>query len=167
MIWLKILINTLISDQSTLWEWMWFCLFSDGFLFYHVNRCDFNSTGLKDIEFTLSAYYNKLEIYRFSSSVGKFVGYTEYGVRQAKYFNDLPGEVARWTAEKETYCQHNIGNWYSNILSKSGECEVVCVTSSGVQFTSLWLTLNHSLTAHRFSWKGCCFKNTVLTEFTC
>nr|AYN72203.1 MHC class II antigen beta chain [Oreochromis niloticus] len=92
---------------------------ADAFLSYGVDRCQFNSTEPKDIELIHSEYYNKLEIYRFSSSVGKFVGYTEYGVKQAKCFNDQPGVVARWTTEKERYCQHNIGIWNSNFLSKS------------------------------------------------
>ncbi|XP_039887297.1 H-2 class II histocompatibility antigen, E-S beta chain-like isoform X4 [Simochromis diagramma] len=92
---------------------------ADGFLSYSVSRCQFNSTELKDIELIYSAYYNKLEIYRFSSSVGKFVGYTEYGVKQAKYFNDQPAVVAQMKAQKETYCVHNIGIWYSGFLPKS------------------------------------------------
>uniref|UniRef100_A0A3Q1GB08 MHC class II beta chain N-terminal domain-containing protein n=1 Tax=Acanthochromis polyacanthus TaxID=80966 RepID=A0A3Q1GB08_9TELE len=92
-----------------------------GFEHYYTSVCDFNSTELKDIEYIQSTYYNKEEIYRFSSSLGKYVGYTEYGMKQAEYRNNLPGELSAMRAEKERYCQHNIGNWYSNILSKSGE----------------------------------------------
>nr|NP_001266491.1 MHC class II beta chain precursor [Oreochromis niloticus]AEE73592.1 MHC class II beta chain [Oreochromis niloticus]AYN72178.1 MHC class II antigen beta chain [Oreochromis niloticus] len=92
---------------------------ADGFMEYYVWRCDFNSTELKDIDFTASSYYNKIKYTQFSSSVGKFVGFTEFGVKQADYWNKDQAQMAGWRAQKETYCQHNIGIWYSNPLSKS------------------------------------------------
>uniref|UniRef100_A0A8C9XY08 Ig-like domain-containing protein n=1 Tax=Sander lucioperca TaxID=283035 RepID=A0A8C9XY08_SANLU len=58
-----------------------------GFRHYHLDRCVFNSSDLNDIEYSRSVYYNKVEYFRFSSSLGKFVGYTEYGVMQANYWN--------------------------------------------------------------------------------
>uniref|UniRef100_A0A3Q4H101 MHC class II beta chain N-terminal domain-containing protein n=1 Tax=Neolamprologus brichardi TaxID=32507 RepID=A0A3Q4H101_NEOBR len=103
-----------------------FCLFSDGFKMFVVSRCDFNSTELKDIKYMRSYYYNKIEVTRFDSDVRKFVGFTDFGVKQAKYFNSVPGRLATLRAEKERYCQHNIGIWYSNFLSKSGECAGLC-----------------------------------------
>ncbi|KAM4714228.1 H-2 class II histocompatibility antigen, E-S beta chain-like isoform 2-T2 [Anableps anableps] len=92
-----------------------------GFERYAVNRCVFNSSELQDIEYIYSAYYNKLELYRFSSSLGKYVGYTEFGVKQAEYFNNLPGELAMRNAEKERYCLNNVGNEYRAALTKSVE----------------------------------------------
>ncbi|XP_026016347.1 H-2 class II histocompatibility antigen, E-S beta chain-like isoform X1 [Astatotilapia calliptera] len=92
---------------------------ADGFKMFVVSRCVFNSTELKDIEYIQSYYYNMMEILRFDSNVGEYVGYTEYGVKQAKYLNSQPGVLAAWRAQKETYCQHNIGGYYSNPLSKS------------------------------------------------
>ncbi|KAM9766003.1 H-2 class II histocompatibility antigen, E-S beta chain-like [Menidia menidia] len=94
---------------------------ADGFEFYYLSRCVFNSTEMKDIEFILSYYYNKLEVNRFSSSLGRFVGYTEYGVRNAEFWNNLPGELPRWREEKEMYCLHNVRTEYDNILYKSVE----------------------------------------------
>ena len=92
-------------------------------MYYATWRCDFNSTELKDIEYIMTYNYNKLEIIRYSSSVGKFVGYTELGVKNAERWNKDASIMAQWRAAKETYCQHNIGIWYSYILSKSGESE--------------------------------------------
>ncbi|XP_060889174.1 HLA class II histocompatibility antigen, DQ beta 1 chain-like isoform X3 [Labrus mixtus] len=86
-----------------------------------VDRCVFNSTDLNNIEYILSFYYNKLEYIRFSSSVGLFVGYTAFGVKQAEAWNNDPSELNRRRAEKERYCQHNIGNWYKASLSKSAK----------------------------------------------
>ncbi|XP_039887290.1 H-2 class II histocompatibility antigen, E-S beta chain-like isoform X4 [Simochromis diagramma] len=91
-----------------------------GFMYYDLNRCVFNSTEVKDIEYVRSWYCNKVEFIRFDSSVGKFVGYTELGVKNAERLNKDQGQLAAYKAQKETYCTHNIGIWYSNILSKSG-----------------------------------------------
>ncbi|XP_005755650.1 H-2 class II histocompatibility antigen, E-S beta chain-like, partial [Pundamilia nyererei] len=91
---------------------------ADGFMYYMVERCQFNSTDPKDIELITSWYYNKIEVNRFSSSLGKFVGYTKYGVYNAEYWNS-GAFLNTMRAEKERYCLHNIGVWNSNILSKS------------------------------------------------
>nr|AYN72179.1 MHC class II antigen beta chain [Oreochromis niloticus] len=90
-----------------------------GFMCYDLTRCVFNSTEVKDFEYVRSWYCNKLETIRFDSSVGKFVGYNEVGVKQAEAWNNDPAELATRRADKERYCQRNIGIWNSNILSKS------------------------------------------------
>ncbi|XP_034534667.1 H-2 class II histocompatibility antigen, E-S beta chain-like [Notolabrus celidotus] len=94
---------------------------ADGTMEVTVGRCEFNSTDLKDIEFTYSLYYNKLEYARFSSSVGKFVGYTEFGVKNAEFWNNDPSQLNAMRAQKATYCGHNIGIWYKAALTKSAE----------------------------------------------
>ncbi|XP_047444117.1 H-2 class II histocompatibility antigen, E-S beta chain-like [Mugil cephalus] len=98
---------------------------TDGFMEFVVDRCDFNSSELSGIEYSQSYYYNKLEHTRFSSSVGKFVGYTEYGVRNAEYFNNNPSFLSQMRTAKETYCQHNIGIDYQAALTKSVKPYVV------------------------------------------
>ncbi|XP_026016341.1 H-2 class II histocompatibility antigen, E-S beta chain-like [Astatotilapia calliptera] len=91
---------------------------ADGFKMYTVDRCNFNSTDLKDIQLIDSYYYNMMEVVRFDSNVGEYVGYTEYGVKNAELWNS-GAYLTQVKTEKETYCQHNIGGWYSNPLSKS------------------------------------------------
>uniref|UniRef100_A0A3Q2QWG4 MHC class II beta chain N-terminal domain-containing protein n=1 Tax=Fundulus heteroclitus TaxID=8078 RepID=A0A3Q2QWG4_FUNHE len=95
---------------------------SDGFENYAVDRCVFNSSELNDIEFIRSNFYNKLELFRFSSSVGKFVGYTEYGVQQADYRNSQASILQQMKAQREAYCLNNIDINYQAVLTKSGEC---------------------------------------------
>uniref|UniRef100_A0A3Q1FC90 MHC class II beta chain N-terminal domain-containing protein n=1 Tax=Acanthochromis polyacanthus TaxID=80966 RepID=A0A3Q1FC90_9TELE len=95
---------------------------TDGFMHYSKTRCVFNSTELTDIEYIRSSYYNKLEYLRFSSSLGKFVGFTEFGVKNAEYFNNDPAVLSAERAQKEVYCLPNTEIWYRNVLSKSGEC---------------------------------------------
>ncbi|XP_053199680.1 H-2 class II histocompatibility antigen, E-S beta chain-like [Scomber japonicus] len=92
---------------------------ADGFMHYDAAHCQFNSTELKDIRFIRSWYYNRLAYTRFDSSVGKFVGFTEYGVMNAEYWNNDTSILAQMNVARETYCQHNIGIWYNNVLTKS------------------------------------------------
>uniref|UniRef100_A0A8C7X3B6 Ig-like domain-containing protein n=1 Tax=Oryzias sinensis TaxID=183150 RepID=A0A8C7X3B6_9TELE len=89
------------------------------FIHYILNRCLFNSSDLKDIENIYSYYYNKEEFLRFSSSSGKFVGYTELGVKTAERANNDPEQMSSRRAEKETICKPNIDGDYSTILTKS------------------------------------------------
>uniref|UniRef100_A0A8C4DL39 Ig-like domain-containing protein n=1 Tax=Dicentrarchus labrax TaxID=13489 RepID=A0A8C4DL39_DICLA len=92
---------------------------ADGFLNYMTTRCDFNSTDLKNIEYIRSYYYNKLELLRFSSSVGEYVGYTELGVKNAERFNKDPSKLAQMRGEKERYCLTNVNADYQGALDKS------------------------------------------------
>uniref|UniRef100_A0A3Q1GEP7 MHC class II beta chain N-terminal domain-containing protein n=1 Tax=Acanthochromis polyacanthus TaxID=80966 RepID=A0A3Q1GEP7_9TELE len=87
-----------------------------GFMHYSKTHCAFNSTELKDIEYIRSFYYNKLEYLRFSSSLGKFVGYTEFGVKTAEQWNKDTALLSAERAQKETYCLPNIKIRYTNML---------------------------------------------------
>nr|QCB66124.1 MHC class II beta [Oplegnathus punctatus] len=94
---------------------------ADGFMEYVTGRCVFNSTELKDIEYIYSCYYNKVEYARFSSSVGKYVGYTGWGLKNAEFWNNNPSELARRRGEKERYCHNNVGVDYQAALTKSAK----------------------------------------------
>ncbi|KAM7376882.1 hypothetical protein PAMA_013582 [Pampus argenteus] len=93
---------------------------ADGFMHYTLGRCEFNSTDLKNVQFILSLYYNKLEYARFDSSVGRYVGYTEFGVKNAEAWNNGP-ELAVRKAERERYCMHNVEIYNDAALTKSAE----------------------------------------------
>ncbi|XP_061664356.1 SLA class II histocompatibility antigen, DQ haplotype C beta chain-like isoform X1 [Syngnathoides biaculeatus] len=92
---------------------------ADGFPFHTDNSCVFNSTDLNDIEYILSYVYNKLELLRFTSTLGKFVGYTKFGIKQADYFNNNEDVLAALKARKEAVCKHNIEIHYETALNKS------------------------------------------------
>ena len=81
----------------------------------------FNSTDLKDIQYIYSMNLYKREFLRFDSRVGQYVGYTEFGVKQAESWNKDPGQMAYWKSRVETYCKPNAGNEYAAALEKTGE----------------------------------------------
>ncbi|XP_062301214.1 H-2 class II histocompatibility antigen, E-S beta chain-like [Scomber scombrus] len=91
---------------------------ADGFMEYEIDRCEFNSTDLENVRYIKSVNYNKLEIIKFDSSVGKFVGYTEHGVKNAERWNKGP-ELPQMKAERERVCLHNVKNDYNYVLTKS------------------------------------------------
>ncbi|XP_057711681.1 HLA class II histocompatibility antigen, DP beta 1 chain [Corythoichthys intestinalis] len=92
---------------------------ADGYMLYMNGACLFNSTDRKDIEFISSHVYNKLELLRFTSTLGKFVGYTEFGVKQADYFNKNKDILEYFKSLKDTVCLNNIKIEYPAALSKS------------------------------------------------
>ncbi|XP_077962061.1 H-2 class II histocompatibility antigen, E-S beta chain-like [Gasterosteus aculeatus] len=94
---------------------------ADGFMEFWTDECVFNSTELKDIEFIQSSYFNKKEDTRFSSSVGKFVGFTEQGVKYAANWNKDASYLSAMRAWKEVYCLNHVQSDYNNILTKSAE----------------------------------------------
>ncbi|XP_038135541.1 H-2 class II histocompatibility antigen, E-S beta chain-like [Cyprinodon tularosa] len=92
---------------------------ADGFENYYVSRCEFNSTELSDITYIYSSFYKRMEIFRFDSSLGKFIGHTQYGVKLADCWNNDPEELNKWKALKETYCLKNVKIEYSSFVTKS------------------------------------------------
>ncbi|KAF1381165.1 hypothetical protein PFLUV_G00171700 [Perca fluviatilis] len=88
---------------------------------YFLIRCDFNSSDLNDIEFIYSVHYNKMEYARFSSSLGKFVGYNEIGLKQAAVWNKDTSILTGMRAQKEAYCKPHIDAYYQAVLPKSAE----------------------------------------------
>ncbi|XP_056153466.1 H-2 class II histocompatibility antigen, E-S beta chain-like [Lampris incognitus] len=94
---------------------------ADAFLNYDLATCVFTSSELPDIELINSLYFNKIEVVRFNSTVGKFVGYTEFGIHNAELFNNDPAILAEMRGRKERYCKHNIEIEYRKILDKTAE----------------------------------------------
>ncbi|CAI5659819.1 unnamed protein product [Oreochromis niloticus] len=92
---------------------------ADGFLEYMVERCEFNSTELKDMEYIYSHYYNKIEYIRFSSSVGQYVGVTDFGLNLAAIWNNDTEQLNLMKLKIATYCQHNINIHDRAIIAKS------------------------------------------------
>uniref|UniRef100_A0A669C3K7 H-2 class II histocompatibility antigen, E-S beta chain n=1 Tax=Oreochromis niloticus TaxID=8128 RepID=A0A669C3K7_ORENI len=92
---------------------------ADGFLEYIVDRCDFNSTELENMEYIYSHYYNKMEYIRFSSNVGQYVGFTDFGVRLAEVWNNDTADLNLMRLKIATYCHHNIDINDRAILTKS------------------------------------------------
>ncbi|XP_036417892.1 DLA class II histocompatibility antigen, DR-1 beta chain-like [Colossoma macropomum] len=94
------------------------CLRADGYDYYRVVDCITSSPDLTDAEYIDTYYFNKSPYLRFNSTVGKFVGFTELGVKNAERFNKGP-VVVQERGELERYCKHNLPTDFTNILEKT------------------------------------------------
>ncbi|XP_056153758.1 H-2 class II histocompatibility antigen, E-S beta chain-like [Lampris incognitus] len=97
---------------------------ADAFLRYYTSTCVFTSSELPDIEYILSAYFNKIEYRRFNSTVGKWVGYDHHGIYNAERFNNDPAFLADMRARTERFCKPNIEIEYRKTLDKTAEPSV-------------------------------------------
>uniref|UniRef100_A0A8C1XEV9 Ig-like domain-containing protein n=1 Tax=Cyprinus carpio TaxID=7962 RepID=A0A8C1XEV9_CYPCA len=76
--------------------------------------CAFTGTGkynetddYSDMVFLLSYSFNKVVDLQFNSSVGKYVGFTEQGVKQAENANKDQARLQQEKAQVDTFCRHN------------------------------------------------------------
>ncbi|EHI50009.1 class II histocompatibility antigen beta chain family protein, partial [Aeromonas salmonicida] len=87
---------------------------------HRLVQCRYSSKDLHGIELIDSYVFNQVENIRFNSTVGKFVGYTEVGLKNAEAWNK-GSDLARELGELERFCKHNAANHYSAVLDKTGE----------------------------------------------
>nr|XP_029508586.1 H-2 class II histocompatibility antigen, I-E beta chain-like [Oncorhynchus nerka] len=97
---------------------------TDGYFYHRLAQCRFSSKDLHGIELIDSYVFNKAEYVRFNSTVGRYVGYTEYGVKNAKAWNSDAGILGQEQAELERVCKTGAAIDYSNILDKTVEPHV-------------------------------------------
>lgn len=99
---------------------LYYVFLPDGYFYHMMRQCRYSSKDLQGIELITSYVFNQAEYIRFNSTVGKYVGYTEYGVKNAEAWNKGP-ELAGELGELERVCKHNAPIDYSAILDKTGE----------------------------------------------
>ncbi|XP_053360648.1 H-2 class II histocompatibility antigen, E-S beta chain-like [Clarias gariepinus] len=79
----------------------------DGQFYWMEFQCRYSSEDLHDMEFIEEHIYNKLMDVQFNSTLGKYIGYTEEGVRQAAEWNKDTADLASRKAQAETVCKPN------------------------------------------------------------
>ncbi|KAL7884018.1 hypothetical protein AOLI_G00067880 [Acnodon oligacanthus] len=89
-----------------------------GYDSYQVLDCVFGSSDLSDLEFIDTLYFNKDPVIRFNSTVGKYVGFTEFGVYNAERWNRGP-LLQQERAQLDRYCKPNVQIDFTHILEKT------------------------------------------------
>ncbi|XP_026852052.2 HLA class II histocompatibility antigen, DQ beta 1 chain-like [Electrophorus electricus] len=92
---------------------------ADAYYEYRAAECVYSSTDLSDAEFIDSYYFNKVRDIQFNSTVGKYVGFTEYGVKCAEKWNNDPQILQPERTELERVCKPNAQLDIDAILSKA------------------------------------------------
>ncbi|XP_018602305.1 H-2 class II histocompatibility antigen, E-S beta chain-like [Scleropages formosus] len=87
----------------------------DGY-FYHMQReCRYSSGDLKDLEFIDRYIFNKVEYKKYNSTTNKFIGYTEFGVKNAERHNKEGANDQEHTNLDAT-CRPNAEQYFKKIL---------------------------------------------------
>uniref|UniRef100_A0A8C1Q0R2 Zgc:103700 n=1 Tax=Cyprinus carpio TaxID=7962 RepID=A0A8C1Q0R2_CYPCA len=90
-----------------------------GYYTYTMYDCVYSTSDYSDMVYLNSYSFNQVVDLQFNSSVGKYVGYTEQGVKFAENFNKDPAIMQQQKAEVDRFCRHNAQIWDSAVRDKS------------------------------------------------
>ncbi|NXQ51321.1 HB2J protein, partial [Catharus fuscescens] len=79
---------------------------TDVFSFGGPHECHFIN-GTEKVRYVERHFYNREELARFDSDVGRYVGLSPYGEKQAQYWNSNPELMERQRTAVDWYCRHN------------------------------------------------------------
>ncbi|KAK7158411.1 hypothetical protein R3I94_004890 [Phoxinus phoxinus] len=80
---------------------------ADGYYNYRWTQCIYSSPDLSDMVYIEGFYFNKYPFLKFNSTVGKFVGFTEFGVRNAEMWNKDASILQQARAQVDVFCRPN------------------------------------------------------------
>ncbi|XP_060787113.1 HLA class II histocompatibility antigen, DR beta 4 chain-like [Neoarius graeffei] len=86
--------------------------------------CVWRSDDLSDMEYIEFDIFNKIKYAEYNSTLGKYVGYTEIGIKNAEIWNNNTAFLQTRKAEVESFCKNNAQLFYSIILSKTEKPQV-------------------------------------------
>lgn len=72
------------------------------------------------MEFIEGSYFNKYPFVKYNSTVGIFVGFTEFGVKNAEMWNKDPSLLQQYRAQVEVFCKPNAKLMEADIYNKTG-----------------------------------------------
>ncbi|XP_073723479.1 H-2 class II histocompatibility antigen, E-S beta chain-like [Misgurnus anguillicaudatus] len=80
---------------------------ANGYYYHAVAKCIYSSSDYSDMVYIDGYYFNKFVYTQFNSTVGKYVGFTEYGVTNAEFWNNNPAILQQERAEVDRFCKNN------------------------------------------------------------
>ncbi|XP_016401323.1 H-2 class II histocompatibility antigen, I-E beta chain-like [Sinocyclocheilus rhinocerous] len=83
------------------------------------SRCIYSSPDLSDMVYIDSFYFNKYLFTQFNSTLGKYVGFSEYGMRNAEYWNNDTSILQGERGDVDAFCKHNAQISDSAVRSKT------------------------------------------------
>lgn len=86
---------------------------------YRVSRCIFSSSKLSGVVYFDNYYFNKYLFVQFDSTLGRFVGFNNYGIKLAELWNN--GSYVHFERDMvEVFCKYNSQIFENNICDKAG-----------------------------------------------
>ncbi|XP_031426054.1 rano class II histocompatibility antigen, A beta chain-like [Clupea harengus] len=96
----------------------------DGYCQYRWIRCYSNSMSLTDMVFVESYFYNKMEFLVFNSTVGRYVGYSDFGMALAHQKNEDKHLLPYEQGSVDRLCKVNALVYKSHGMDKTMEPSV-------------------------------------------
>ncbi|XP_039528508.1 H-2 class II histocompatibility antigen, E-S beta chain-like isoform X1 [Pimephales promelas] len=90
---------------------------------YRLSRCIYSSSNISDMVYFNSYYFNTFLFIQFDSTLGRFVGFNEFGMKLAESWNRGP-LVHKERAVVDWYCKGNAQVFDSAICEKSVKPQV-------------------------------------------
>ncbi|XP_051508811.1 H-2 class II histocompatibility antigen, E-S beta chain-like [Myxocyprinus asiaticus] len=84
-----------------------FITIADGYYCYIMDECLYSSHDLSDMVYLQSYWFNMVMDIQYNSTLGKFVGLTEYGEHVVEGWNRNLNFIQQMQAQVDTYCKPN------------------------------------------------------------
>uniref|UniRef100_A0AAY5EPL9 Ig-like domain-containing protein n=1 Tax=Electrophorus electricus TaxID=8005 RepID=A0AAY5EPL9_ELEEL len=78
-----------------------------GYYYERRSQCLYSSRDLNDMVLIDSYIFNKIEWIRFNSTVGKYVGYTKFGIYNAERWNNNTAHLQEERTNLDAFCKYN------------------------------------------------------------
>ncbi|XP_073700919.1 H-2 class II histocompatibility antigen, I-E beta chain-like [Garra rufa] len=96
-----------------------------GLYYYMTNDCIYSTKDYSDMVYLNSYSFNKDVYVQYNSTLGKYVGFTEHGVKTAERWNNDEAIMRDAKAAVDTLCKHNAQIDDSTITYKSVKPKVM------------------------------------------
>uniref|UniRef100_A0A672KZP0 Ig-like domain-containing protein n=1 Tax=Sinocyclocheilus grahami TaxID=75366 RepID=A0A672KZP0_SINGR len=74
---------------------------------FDIDECEFSKEDLSDMVYTVKLVFNQKLLCSYDSRLGKYVGYDEFGIRNAEHYNNQSWKMKQRKEELETICRAN------------------------------------------------------------
>ncbi|KAK2915747.1 hypothetical protein Q8A67_000121 [Cirrhinus molitorella] len=96
-----------------------------GFYYYYKFDCIYSTKDYSDMVLLHSYSFNKNVDVQYNSTLGKFVGFSEEGVKWADYWNKDKAIMQKLKAAVDIFCRYNAQLYDSTITDKSVKPKVM------------------------------------------
>lgn len=99
------------------------CLFpSDVYVFQNIVECEYSKEDLSDMVYIIKLVFNQKLMCSYDSRLGKYVGYDEYGIKNADHYNSQIWKMKERKEELETVCRANARYYIKSTTRKGKQC---------------------------------------------
>ncbi|XP_067217762.1 SLA class II histocompatibility antigen, DQ haplotype D beta chain-like [Chanodichthys erythropterus] len=87
------------------------------YVFQGIDECEYSKEDLSDMVYRVKLVFNQKLLCSYDSRLGKYIGYDEYGIKNADHFNSQIWKMKQRKEELETLCRAD-ARFYVNSTSR-------------------------------------------------